>query len=139
MLHDPLYALDPGPDCPERVRMIVEIPKHSSNKYEYDSEMGVFRLDRALYSPMHYPGTLAEDGDPWTCWSWWTRTSRIRRFWRCRFPHHLREIEHLSETPGPGGVRVSGAAPRAAAGTRPPPDGRPERPPQAEGLPHCKH
>jgi len=51
--------------------MIVEIPKDSGNKYEYDSELGVFRLDRALYSPMHYPGdygfipgTLADDGDP---------------------------------------------------------------------------
>ena len=51
--------------------MIVEIPKNSSNKYEYDGETGLFRLDRALYSPLHYPGdygfvpgTLAEDGDP---------------------------------------------------------------------------
>lgn len=51
--------------------MIVEIPKNSSNKYEYDGKLGVFRLDRALYSPLHYPGdygfvpgTLAEDGDP---------------------------------------------------------------------------
>ena len=66
-----LYDLDPGPDCPEIVRMVVEIPKNSANKYEYDKETGVFRLDRALYSPMHYPGdygfvpgTLAEDGDP---------------------------------------------------------------------------
>jgi inorganic pyrophosphatase len=66
-----LYEIDPGPDCPEIVRMIVEIPKNSANKYEYDSELGVFRLDRALYSPMHYPGdygfipgTLADDGDP---------------------------------------------------------------------------
>jgi inorganic pyrophosphatase len=66
-----LYDLEPGPDCPEVVRMIVEIPKNSSNKYEYDGELGVFRLDRALYSPLHYPGdygfipgTLAEDRDP---------------------------------------------------------------------------
>lgn len=51
--------------------MIVEVPKNSSNKYEYDGKLGVFRLDRALYSPVHYPGdygfipgTLAEDGDP---------------------------------------------------------------------------
>jgi inorganic pyrophosphatase len=51
--------------------MIVEIPKNSSNKYEYDGSLGVFRLDRALYSPLHYPGdygfipgTLAEDNDP---------------------------------------------------------------------------
>lgn len=66
-----LYDVDPGPDCPELVRMIVEIPKNSGNKYEYDGKLGVFRLDRALYSPMHYPGdygfipgTLASDGDP---------------------------------------------------------------------------
>ena len=51
--------------------MVVEIPKNSANKYEYDGALGVFRLDRALYSPMHYPGdygfipgTLADDGDP---------------------------------------------------------------------------
>ena len=66
-----LYDLDPGQQCPEIVRMIVEIPKNSSNKYEFDGKLGVFRLDRTLYSPMHYPGdygfipgTLAEDGDP---------------------------------------------------------------------------
>src|SRR5215470_9334628 len=63
--------MDPGKDIPEIVRMIVEIPQQSSNKYEYDGELGVFRLDRPLYSPLHYPGdygfvpgTLAEDGDP---------------------------------------------------------------------------
>jgi inorganic pyrophosphatase len=66
-----LYDIDPGPDCPEVVRAIIEIPKNSANKYEYDGKLGVFRLDRALYSPMHYPGdygfipgTLAEDDDP---------------------------------------------------------------------------
>jgi inorganic pyrophosphatase len=66
-----LYGLDPGPDCPRIVRMIVEVPKNSSSKYEYDPQTRTFRLDRVLYSPMHYPaeygfipGTLAEDGDP---------------------------------------------------------------------------
>jgi len=66
-----IHTLEPGPHSPEIVRMIVEIPKNSSNKYEYDKELGVFRLDRTLYSPMHYPGdygfipgTLAEDNDP---------------------------------------------------------------------------
>jgi inorganic pyrophosphatase len=69
-----LYDIDPGPDSPEIVRMIVEIPQHSANKYEYDGVLGVFRLDRALYSPLHYPGdygfipgTLAEDNDPLDC------------------------------------------------------------------------
>ena len=66
-----LYDLDPGPNSPEIIRVIVEIPKNSTNKYEYDGKLGVFRLDRALYSPMHYPGdygflprTLAGDDDP---------------------------------------------------------------------------
>ena len=31
-----LHEMDPGPECPEIVRMIVEIPKNSGNKYEYD-------------------------------------------------------------------------------------------------------
>ncbi len=60
-----------GEDAPEVVNMIVEIPQGSSNKYEYDHELGVFKLDRTLYSPMFYPfdygwvpQTLAEDGDP---------------------------------------------------------------------------
>lgn len=66
-----LYDLDPGPEAPETVRTIVEIPKGSVNKYEYDGTLGMFRLDRSLYSPVHYPGdygfipgTLAEDHDP---------------------------------------------------------------------------
>ncbi len=66
-----LYDLDPGRDCPHVVRMIVEIPKNASNKYEYDPQAQAFRLDRALYSPVHYPGeygfvpgTISEDGDP---------------------------------------------------------------------------
>src|SRR5579862_7849776 len=66
-----LYDLDPGTAFPEVVRMVVEIPKGSSNKYEYDAELGIFHLDRVLYSPVHYPGdygfipgTLSPDGDP---------------------------------------------------------------------------
>ena len=66
-----LHDIDPGPDCPGIVRMIVEIPKNSSNKYEYDHELDLFRMDRTLYLPLHYPGdygfipgTLSEDGDP---------------------------------------------------------------------------
>jgi inorganic pyrophosphatase len=66
-----LYDLDPGPNAPDVVRMVVEIPKGSSHKYEYSKELGAFRLDRVLYSPVHYPGdygfipgTFAADGDP---------------------------------------------------------------------------
>ena len=65
------FPPDPGPDCPRIVRAVVEIPKEASNKYEFDPSLGLFKLSRALYSPMHYPGdygfipgTIAEDRDP---------------------------------------------------------------------------
>lgn len=54
-----------------RLEAFIEIPKGSSNKYEYDHERHVFMLDRALFSPMYYPAdygfipdTLAADQDP---------------------------------------------------------------------------
>jgi inorganic pyrophosphatase len=60
-----------GKQSPEIVTAVIEIPKDSSNKYEYDKQLHVFRLDRNLHSPVHYPAdygfipqTLAEDGDP---------------------------------------------------------------------------
>jgi inorganic pyrophosphatase len=60
-----------GATCPEVIEAVIEIPLESTNKYEYDKTLGVFRLDRNLYSPVHYPGdygfipcTLADDGDP---------------------------------------------------------------------------
>ncbi len=66
-----LYHLDLGSDAPVIVTSVIEVPRGSANKYEYDPETGVFFLDRVLYSAMHYPGdygflpgTLAEDGDP---------------------------------------------------------------------------
>jgi inorganic pyrophosphatase len=55
----------------DTVRVIVEIPKGSRNKYEMDHETGRIRLDRTLYASVHYPadygfieGTLGEDSDP---------------------------------------------------------------------------
>ena len=51
--------------------VLVEIPKGSRNKYEYDEKAGVIRYDRMIFSSMHYPSdygfvpeTLALDGDP---------------------------------------------------------------------------
>jgi inorganic pyrophosphatase len=50
---------------------IVEIPKGSRNKYEYDHDRDVIRLDRFLFSSVVYPtdygfipDTLSLDGDP---------------------------------------------------------------------------
>jgi inorganic pyrophosphatase len=50
---------------------LVEIPKGSRNKYEYDHDLDVIKLDRFLFSSMVYPTdygfipeTLGQDGDP---------------------------------------------------------------------------
>jgi len=63
--------LPAGKKAPEVVHAVIEIPGGSVNKYEYDKTLHVFRLDRNLHSPVHYPGdygfipsTLSEDGDP---------------------------------------------------------------------------
>jgi len=53
------------------VEVLIEIPKGSRNKYEFDSEKKMIRFDRMLFSAVHYPSdygfipeTLALDGDP---------------------------------------------------------------------------
>ena len=53
------------------IDVVVEIPRGSRNKYEYDHEQHVLRLDRRLFSATVYPAdygfipeTLGEDGDP---------------------------------------------------------------------------
>lgn len=53
------------------VEAIVEIPRGSRNKYEFDHTDGSIHLDRVLFSSVHYPtdygfiiGTMADDGDP---------------------------------------------------------------------------
>ncbi len=63
--------LRPGPKVPDMMYCIVEIPKGSRCKYEYNKENGVIVLDRVLFSSMHYPGdygliphSFYDDGDP---------------------------------------------------------------------------
>ncbi len=54
-------------ECP----VIIEVPKGSKNKYELDKQTGLLRLDRVLYSAVHYPAdygfvprSYCDDGDP---------------------------------------------------------------------------
>ncbi len=61
----------PGPSVPEVVYAVIEIPRGSRNKYEYEKELESFALDRVLYSPFTYPAeygfipqTIYYDGDP---------------------------------------------------------------------------
>ena len=43
---------------PKVVNTVIEIPKGSRNKYEYDKDKEAFALDRVLYSPFHYPAEM---------------------------------------------------------------------------------
>jgi len=60
----------PGDNPPEQINVVIDIPKGSSNKYEYNEEKGYFELDRVFYSPLFMPWdygfvpqTCSEDGD----------------------------------------------------------------------------
>jgi inorganic pyrophosphatase len=67
----PWHSIDPGIEAPLYVRSIIEIPKGSKGKYELDKESGLLRLDRVLFSSVHYPAnygfipkTYCDDKDP---------------------------------------------------------------------------
>lgn len=70
MLH-PWHEITPGENIPKEFCAVIEIPTGSSIKYELDKKSGMLRMDRMLYSAVHYPAnygfvpqTLAEDDDP---------------------------------------------------------------------------
>ncbi|MCL5875394.1 MAG: inorganic diphosphatase [Candidatus Dependentiae bacterium] len=59
-----------GKNAPELINVVVEIPRGSRNKYEYNEELDVITLDRVLHSPFFFPTdygfvphTRSEDGD----------------------------------------------------------------------------
>jgi len=53
------------------IKIFIEIPKGSRQKYELNEETGQIELDRTIYGPVYFPfeygyikNTLADDGDP---------------------------------------------------------------------------
>lgn len=63
-----LHEIDPG--TPDRINVIIEIPKGSKNKYEIDKKTGVIALDRVAHTAQDFPydygfvpKTLWDDGD----------------------------------------------------------------------------
>lgn len=65
--HDVAIGEDPG----HTFNCVIEVPSGSKCKYELDKTTGLLRLDRVLYSAVHYPAnygfvprTYCEDGDP---------------------------------------------------------------------------
>src|SRR5512147_761651 len=62
---------NPEHDVERGVSVVIEIPKGSKVKYELDKATGLLRVDRVLYSAVHYPAnygflprTYCLDDDP---------------------------------------------------------------------------
>lgn len=71
ILHHPWHHVPTGDKAPDIVNAVIEIPRGSKAKYEIDKPSGLIRLDRVLFSAVHYPAnygfipqTLSEDNDP---------------------------------------------------------------------------
>ena len=67
----PWHDVPTGEGAPEEFNALIEIPKGSKVKYELDKDTGLLKVDRILYSSIHYPAnygfiprTLGDDGDP---------------------------------------------------------------------------
>lgn len=52
---NPWHAVSFGKRAPEVVNAIIEIPTESKVKYELDKDSGLLKLDRVLFSAVHYP------------------------------------------------------------------------------------
>jgi inorganic pyrophosphatase len=67
----PVHDIEVPDDIGAYVPALIEIARGSHLKYEVDKPTGFLRLDRVLYSAVHYPAnygfiprTHADDGDP---------------------------------------------------------------------------
>lgn len=68
---NPWHDVEIGDNAPDQVSAIIEIPKGSKIKYELDKASGLIRVDRILFSSVHYPAnygfiprSYCEDHDP---------------------------------------------------------------------------
>ncbi len=67
----PVHDIELPDDLAAWLPSVIEIPRNSHLKYEVDKPTGLLRLDRVLYSAVHYPAnygfiprTLGDDEDP---------------------------------------------------------------------------
>jgi inorganic pyrophosphatase len=68
---NPWHHVSYGENVPQVVNAIIEIPEGSKAKYELDKKSGLLKLDRVLFSAVHYPAnygfipqTISDDDDP---------------------------------------------------------------------------
>jgi inorganic pyrophosphatase len=67
----PWHDIPLPPDLESSFPVVIEVPRGSRNKYELDKDIGILKVDRVLYSAVHYPAnygfiprTYCDDGDP---------------------------------------------------------------------------
>jgi len=67
----PWHEVETGDESPKVVNAIIEVPKGSKIKYELEKKSGLIKVDRILFSSVHYPAnygfipqTYCEDHDP---------------------------------------------------------------------------
>ncbi len=67
----PVHDIEVPADFRAYLPTVIEIPRGSHLKYEVDKPTGLLKLDRVLYSAVHYPAnygfiprTHGDDGDP---------------------------------------------------------------------------
>ena len=68
---NPWHDVSIGHDAPKQFPAIIEVPKGSKVKYELDKDSGLIKVDRILFSSVHYPAnygfipqTYCDDHDP---------------------------------------------------------------------------
>lgn len=67
----PWHDVEIGSEAPHIVPVIIEVPMGSKNKYELDKPSGLLKVDRVLFSSVHYPAnygfipqSYCDDHDP---------------------------------------------------------------------------
>ncbi|MBL7687296.1 MAG: inorganic diphosphatase, partial [Bdellovibrionaceae bacterium] len=67
----PWHDVEIGDNAPNIIQVIIEVPKGSKNKYELHKPSGLLKVDRVLFSSVHYPAnygfipqSYCEDHDP---------------------------------------------------------------------------
>jgi len=67
----PWHDVELGEDSPHLLNAVIEVPMGSKLKYELDKKSGLIKVDRVLFSSVHYPAnygfipqTYCEDHDP---------------------------------------------------------------------------
>lgn len=68
---NPWHDVEIGNNAPEVINAIIEIPRFSKTKFELDKKTGLLKVDRVLYSSVHYPAnygfipqSYSDDKDP---------------------------------------------------------------------------